>query len=90
VATAAIALIIGIVVGHGFDFWAPPHAQEASATSTRSLTGDTRLLLDQNFERFGRRTDTRRNAVGSTPSSTPPASSPRKPASREVAYSEEG
>ena len=82
-ATAAVAFIIGIAVGH----WAPISTETLTAgivgsdVRPRPPEGEARLIMDQRFEEFSRRVSAQERAGAATPPSetTQPAASTTRP-----------
>ncbi|MGZ5225141.1 MAG: hypothetical protein ACXWCS_13315, partial [Burkholderiales bacterium] len=89
-AATAAALVVGIAIGIRL-------GEENSSTGVpvaadarpRAPLGEARLLMDQRFEEFGLRLNTRERNKAGPPSSSPPAAT-RAPAAREASASEEG
>jgi hypothetical protein len=89
-AATAAALVVGIAIGIRLGEDGSSSAVPVAAdVRPRAPIGEARLLMDQRFEEFGARLNTRdRNKAGS-PASSPPAAT-HAPAAREASASEEG
>jgi len=71
--------VIGITVGAWMGSGADTNAVAAADKRPRAASGETRLLMDQSLEQFGRRVGTQGRATASPVESTPRPSGSNAP-----------